>query len=773
MMRITPLHALFLRLITFFILLLFRNISVQAETSFILATPESLSQAPMVSREDALVLLQKNTFHAQLSYLAQQLPKEAIGQQSPFSKMALLSVLGEHKALIADIEKLKNAISFTHYRLHSETLLQLSAAAERSFADTLEASFTSQISTINDEALYQLFNALGWSLSNAQDYAFNLFKKYRSQSALTTNEAIDLIVNAHLYRVLARVLPLSQRLIKQENQRRYVIEPEVLITTDDGVELTATVVRKKHLSGKLPTAMQFTIYADEKAHIITAIHAAAHGYVGVVANSRGKRLSNNAIVPWEHDGDDATQVIEWITEQPWSNGDVVMYGGSYNGFTQWAAAKHMHPALKAMAPYTAASLITGLPYENNIVLTGNYEWPFFVTNNKTTDGSVYSDWQKSNQLIEAFYKSGRAINTIDELDGRPNPWFQKWLAHPGFDRYYQSMVPVKDEYAQINIPVLTVTGYFDGGQISAIDYLTRHYQYNASADHTLLIGPYNHGTAQTLPRAYHSNYALDPVALEKDTEEIVFAWFDHVLFDAPKPILLKNKVNYQLMGSNQWRHRESFAAINRETMDYYFASATNQSGNFTLLTKPETATGFVSQIVDMADRTNEHNRTPWPVIQEKLNEPNGLVFMTEPFSEPMELAGAISGYFELAINKRDVDIGYNFYAIDASGEAFHLNNYRSRASYAADMSERKLLTPHQKTRVPIVNARMTAKLLAPGSRLAVVLNVNKNQHAQVNHGSGKDVNAESVADAGQPLTIKWFNDSLIRIPLKHWKTGSR
>jgi len=97
-----------------------------------------------------------------------------------------------------------------------------------------------------------------------------------------------------------------------------------------------------------------------------------------------------------------------------------------------------------------------------------------------------------------------------------------------------------------------------------------------------------------------------------------------------------------------------------------------------------------------------------------------------------------------------------------------LNNYRSRASYAADMSKRQLLTPNTKTFIPIINARMTAKLITKGSRLAIVLNVNKNVDAQVNMGTGKDVNSETIADAGKPLILKWYNDSQINLPLTPW-----
>lgn len=732
-------------------------------------TPDLLTKAPMENREDALALLVNERFHQQLRDLTEQLPAKDIEQLNLFSKVAVKSILGQHDYILEELPTLKNGISYTHYRLYSQTQVISQLKVERKFSQILADAFEKELVDSDDEALYQLDSALGWSVENAQDYAFNVFKGYKDLSKLNSNQAVDLIVNIHLYKVLAKVIPITRRLLDAENNERYDIQPEVLIRTQEGIKLTATVVRNKRITGKRPTAFQFTIYADQTAHIKTAIHAAAHGYVGVVANTRGKRLSSNKVVPWEHDGEDATHVIEWITQQDWSNGDVVMYGGSYNGFTQWAAAKHMHPGLKAMAPYTAASLITGLPYENNIVLTGNYEWAFYATNNNTVDNGAYNNWQKRDQLLTTLFESGRPISDIDKLDGKPNPWFQKWLAHPSFDHYYQSMVPVKQEYAEINIPVLTVTGYFDGGQISAIDYLTRHYKYNPKADHTLLIGPYNHMTAQSLPRAFHSNYELDDVALDKDTEEVVFAWFDHLLFDKPKPALLKNKVNYQLMGSNMWRHHASFDDLNHQSITYFLGTHAGQDGYYTLRTKPEYSTAFVPLTVDMTDRKAQHNVAPWPVIQAQLSEPTGLVFLTRPFDKPMELAGAITGHFAISVNKKDVDIGYNFYEIDKDGNAFHLNNYRSRASYAHDMSRRQLLTPNTKTDIPIVNARMTAKLIEKGSRLAIVLDVNKNRDAQVNFGSGKDVNLESIEDAGAPLEIKWFNDSQINIPLKHWK----
>src|SRR5690606_36661617 len=94
---------------------------------------------------------------------------------------------------------------------------------------------------------------------------------------------------------------------------------------------------------------------------------------------------------YEHDGNDARAVIDWIVRQPWSDGRVGMYGGSYNGFTQWAAAKKLPEALKTIVPYAANNPGNGLPMENNVFVFANYAWPFYVTNDKFLDDRTYFD----------------------------------------------------------------------------------------------------------------------------------------------------------------------------------------------------------------------------------------------------------------------------------------------------------------------------------------------------------------------------------------------
>ncbi|MBR7747833.1 CocE/NonD family hydrolase [Undibacterium baiyunense] len=756
-------------IMVFIMLILQALIGVDAWSNESYLKPVSLAAARMEQRSDAYELLQSNLFRQELDDLVKRAMLTPDDASRDDDKIAIASFLGDFQQTHALIAKQKNPLGYFHYSSDA-WLRQASSKPDQYDSQALMTLITTKLGAFSNEDLYKVSYCLGWSLEMGQDFMLSLFKRLQSSDMLKKSDIVRLVTNYQLYKVYERILGTGNQVLSVENDKRYVIEPNVLIKTKSGVSLSAVVVRPKQDAIKRPAAFQFSIYADEAWHIKTAIHAAAHGYIGVIANTRGKRLSPNEIIPWEKDGEDATQVIDWITQQSWSDGRVAMYGGSYLGFTQWAAAKYMHPALKTIVPYAAANPITGLPIENNIFITPNYQWAFHVTNNKTMDHSVYADRKYWDDVFENLYKSGRAFRDIDKVEGTPNPWFQKWLKHPDYDSYYQQMLPYKNDYKKINIPVLSITGYFDGGQISAIDFLKQHYQYNPKANHTLLIGPYSHGTAQGVPYSHHSNYQLDPVALEKDTEELTFQWFDYVLFNKPRPALLKDKVNYQLMGSNTWQHHSSLQKLNQEAQTFYLGTTQDQDGHYRLTSSKPSMLNSVAQTVDLADRSTTNNDAGmWPLIHKQLPKSNGLVFVTEPFTETMQLAGSITGHFSIAINKRDVDIGYNFYAISPEGEVTFLNYYISRASYAHDMSMRKLLTPGKKTQVPIVNARMTAKLLPPGSRLVIVLDVNKNSNAQVNMGTGKDVSDETSADGKEPLEIKWFSDSKIVIPLKPWR----
>ena len=105
------------------------------------------------------------------------------------------------------------------------------------------------------------------------------------------------------------------------------------------------------------------------------------------------------------------------------------------------------------------------------------------------------------------------------------------------------------------------------------------------------------------------------------------------------------------------------------------------------------------------------------------------------------------------------------YEVMPDGKYFYLSYTVQRASYAADMSRRQLLTPNRVATIKLDKTLLVSRQLSKGSRLLVVVDVNRGPFAQVNYGTGKDVSDESVTDAKEPLRVEWFNDSYVEVPV--------
>lgn len=575
---------------------------------------------------------------------------------------------------------------------------------------------------------------------------------FKGRTSLSVNEALELAV------AYAPETKGARLVIDRDARKRFLIQ-RVGISSAGGT-LAAIVVRARGSRARLPAALLFTIYAQPDTDTLRAEYGAARGYASVTAYSRGKAWGNGAIAPYEFDGRDADHVISWVARQPWSNGKVGMYSGSYNGFTQWAAAKFHNPALKTIVPYVANNPGNGLPMENNVFLLVNYPWVYYVTDNKYLDDAAYDD-PAGRTLNDRWYKSGASYRDVARIYGRPNPWLQKWLGHPSFDSYWQSMVPYKADFSRINIPVLTVTGYYDDGQGSALNYLKDHDAYNRRAVDYLVIGPYDHLGSQ----AAHKDdvlrgYSIDPVA-QFSTPKLTFDWFDWIMRGGKRPAMLANRVNFEVMGANVWRHVASIQAMGSRQQRYYLtprALATSA---------PQTAS-FMAQTVNFADRStvNGNDYYPSPILNAKPDLSRGLVFVTAPLRRSVEIDGFFTGHLEAIINKRDMDVEAVLYQILPTGAVMHLSYFLGRASYGDDLVTRRLFVPGKLRTVAFDRSRFVSRYMEKGSRLMLVLDVVKSPYAEINYGTGGDVSRENISDAQAPLRVRWSTGSYITVPVR-------
>ncbi len=535
---------------------------------------------------------------------------------------------------------------------------------------------------------------------------------------------------------------------QSQNDSIYIIQDSMLIPTKSGIDISAIIVRKKTNTSPLPAILFYTTYHQGSGDAVFGKRSADRDYVGIVAYARGIRTDIDNYKPYENEATDIYDIIDWISNQAWCNGSIGMFGGSYTGFSQWATAKNVHPALKTIVPQVAVMPGYDTPMENNIEMNLGLYWSHDV---------VYKKEPIRRSLAFEWFENGIAFKDMDSLAGYKNAVFQKWLQHLNYDNYWQSLVPTPEEYAKINIPILTTTGYYDGSQIGAMQYFKLHTKYNKNANHYFVIGPFDHWGGQRRPSKNLMGYEIDSVA-NVSMMELAYDWLDFILKGKSKPELLKGKVNYQVMGTNEWRHSSSLQGINSDTLTFYLDKTT-------LSTQKPKISKFEEQIVDFKDRETENNYYTPEIIFDTLDASNGLVFNTEPFKKEFNINGSFTGNLWATINKKDMDVSLALYELMPDGRYFFLTRYAGRASYSKDNSKRQLLQPNKKENIPFDNTRFVSKKINKGSRLVILLNINKSPFEIINYGSGKPVSEETIQDAGEALQIKWHNDSYIKIPI--------
>ena len=617
---------------------------------------------------------------------------------------------GQYKASIKTITSLRKTplLNDTHplyiqYELFSKAKLE-QVRLSSTFKEAYDTVFKEYLISCNDEKAYTA--NYSFATYDAVGQFTNQFKSHYTKlsgSTVTLEEALNILNSYFVMHIYSQAEPIVFEVIKRDNNRRYHIKEEIIISPRDGAEISIISVRKRN-AVPLPTVLFFTIYADE-SNENQALLAASKGYASVMATSRGKRSSKSAIEPLKHEYKDVYAVIDWISKQAWSNAKIGMYGGSYNGFAQWASMKEkVHPALKTIVPSVSVAPGIDYPKENNIFFNFPYKWIPYVTNNKFLDNEANFDNDRWNNLETKWFESGKAYTKMDSIDGRPNPLFQEWLRHPSYDAYWQNMIPYKTDFSHINIPILTTTGYYDDGQPGALYYYYEHLKYNPKAEHYLLIGPYDHWSAQTRASANLRGYQLDSVAIINIQEGLVFDWFDYILKGKKKPSILKDKVNFQAMGTNRWIHKPSLAAMTNDTLKFHLTGTKND--DFYAL-KAQENKSQIALTVDFKDRKSMNNTEyyPWPLEQKEINLKDGLIFRSEALQEDLILNGAFFGNLELTINKKDVDYTVTLFEQTPENTYFHLSYYIGRASFAKSREKRVLLKPNTLTKIAFENTR--------------------------------------------------------------------
>lgn len=217
----------------------------------------------------------------------------------------------------------------------------------------------------------------------------------------------------------------------------------------------------------------FTRLRDEPLHH----YFAGHGYVGVRLDVRGTGDSEGILRDeyLEEEQDDAIDAIEWLTRQPWCDGNVGMIGLSWGGFNSLQVAARRPPALKAIITMCSTDdrYADDAHYKGGCLLNENLTWgsAFFSLNAYPPDPEISGKaWRE------------RWLERINHNRLFPALWMQ----HPHRDDYWKHG-SVCEDFDAIECAVYAVSGWADG-YVNAIPRLME----GLKGPRKALIGPWPH-----------------------------------------------------------------------------------------------------------------------------------------------------------------------------------------------------------------------------------------------------------------------------------------
>ena len=569
----------------------------------------------------------------------------------------------------------------------------------------------------------------------------------------------------------------------------YDLQWGVKIPMRDKVELNATLYLPKTPDGlppKMPVIFTLTPYISDTYHA-RAAYFASRGYVFALVDVRGRGNSGGEFEPFANEPRDGHDVVEWLAKQPFCDGKVAMWGGSYAGFDQWATAKEFPPSLATIVPAAAAHPGLDYPSYNNIGMTYDMQW-FTFTSGRTPQDNLFGDQKFWRTKFLDAYKKHLPFKSLDSFVGNPSVNFQRILKHPTADAYYDAMLPTREQFQKIAVPILTITGQYDGDELGALTYYRDHLA-NASSEtrakHFLIIGPWDHAGTRT-PTDEVAGVKFGPGAIV-DLNDLHRQWYDWTMKTGPKPAFLKNQVAYYLLapgnsGANgEWKYAENFDALVANPKKFYLDSKNGDAnGVFRsgVLNEKQPNTGTDTFVYDPLD-TRRGENVEGTDSKEKtaaLDQTfalsigkDGLVYHTDPLPNETPLVGCPALSLWLSIDTPDIDLECDLYEIQPDGTSIALWSALRRLRYRESLREAKLVKPGEIVRCDFNPGLFVARRLMKGSRLRLVLTAVNSIVWQKNYCSGGIVAEETAKDA-HTCNVQVYHDaehpSAIQLPLR-------
>jgi putative CocE/NonD family hydrolase len=396
-----------------------------------------------------------------------------------------------------------------------------------------------------------------------------------------------------------------------------------------------------------------------------------HGYAVIVVERPGTGASFGRLNPsFEAGAREVDEILSWIAAQTWCNGNIGMYGDSWQGQIQLSAASTGNPHLKAIFPAsTWLDNYTGSLYPGGVYnkAFGN----FFTWSQKFLNSNVITpvDQDRDGQLL-AQARAERADATVGEKftevfkqfrfrDSTTPEGYKIWLdsmAHP----------PFMNRVNRARVPMYMVAGWYDL-------YVRDMFQFyaNLSVPKRLLVRPLDHSGIEK------KNFDLD-FGVE------AHRWFDYWLKGIQNGIMDEPPIHYYLLGAPKkeaWKTADAWPLGNSDRKNFYFGP--------TLQPETPSASGtYDSYRVDYSTTTGKLSR--WTAVNwshqypnMRANDAKALTYTTAPLESPVQVIGHPVVHIWLQTDAPDLDLFVYLEEVDEDGNSIYVTEGILRASHRA------------------------------------------------------------------------------------------
>ncbi len=515
------------------------------------------------------------------------------------------------------------------------------------------------------------------------------------------------------------------------------------VTMNDGVKLAATVYLPSGgpSAESFPVIFSYTAYHrevinPETGEIIKAYREGvvefftSYGYAMVMADKRGTGASFGVHFGFSPQfAADGKELVDWIADQSWCNGNVGMIGLSYLGWSQYATAGRKPGALKCILPeiygfdlYTAAgnnpggiyartSLWGAAPHHKN-VYNPNHPYPIFahpatpvidedgdgeladeIPMDLDGDGSFVEDYQLPDNppqytdgqerqhiyYMATYEHLSNAVITSQDMYFRDVPFVD------GYTYTFEDLNP--NDYpariAESGVAIYNMGAWFDGFIRGTAQWHSTLSQANPSK---MLITPGNHsspGLSVVPVGPYWEFFGEDTEKINDRFSMERLRFFDHYLKGTENNIDSEPPVYIHVMNGEGWRFENEWPLARQEITSYYFGADNTLSGD----RKAEGTDVYQADFThDSRQDTTLANR--WNLgIHDRVDirtdkDQQCLTYTSSPLEQDTEVTGHPVVRFWVSSTVDYGDFFVYLEDVDDNGDAYFVTDGMLRAGFA-------------------------------------------------------------------------------------------